>query len=131
MSAADPSRAGATRSLLTGTQYGEALRQNGLVAPPPGTTLTNYLAPNQLQPADYAMYQDKLVGVLGPDKFVGADGRIEPLNTLPQDGFLGFGRPTAAAGTVLPAAPPPAPEVPASPLAAPQQAPPPPPQGPK
>ena len=131
VSAADPSRAGATRSLLTGTQYGEALRQNGLVAPPPGTTLTNYLAPNQLQPADYAMYQDKLVGVLGPDKFVGADGRIEPLNTLPQDGFLGFGRPTAAAGTVMPAAPPPAPEVPASPLAAPQQAPPPPPQGPK
>ena len=67
------------------------------------------------------MYQDKLVGVLGPDKFVGADGRIEQLNTLPQDRFLGFGRPTAAAGTVLPAAPPPAPVVPASPLAAPQQ----------
>jgi hypothetical protein len=134
VTATDPARAGATRSLLTGTQYGEALRQNGLVAPPPGTTLTNYLAPNQLQPADYAMYQDKLVGVLGPDKFVGADGRIEPLNTLPQDGFLGFGRPTAAGGTVAPAPaapPPPAPVVPPSPLSAPQPAPPPPPQGPK
>ena len=136
VTAADPSRAGATRSLLTGTQYGEALRQNGLVAPPPGTTLTNYLPPNQLQPADYAMYQDKLVGVLGPDKFVGADGRIEPLNTLPQDGFLGFGRPTAAAGTVTPAsaAPPPAPApvAPPTPLAAPPPAPPPfPSQGPK
>lgn len=132
VTAADPSRAEATRSLLTGTPYAEALRQNGLVAPPPGTTLTNYLAPNQLQPGDYAMYQDKLVGVLGPDKFVGADGRIQPLNTLPQDGFLGFGSPTPAAGTVMSAAPPPAAAAPPSPLAAPQQqVPPPPPQGPK
>lgn len=132
VTAADPARAGAARSLLTGTQYGEALRQNGLVAPPPGTALTNYLAPNQLQPADYAMYQDKLVGVLGPDKFVGADGRIDPLNTLPQDGFLGFGRPTAAGGTVAPAPAAPPPPAPVATLAAPQPAPPPfPPQGPK
>lgn len=131
VTAADPARAEATRSLLTGTPYAEALRQNGLVAPPPGTTLTNYLAPNQLHPGDYAMYQDKLVGVLGPDKFVGADGRIQPLNTLPQDGFLGFGSPTPAAGTVMPpAAPPPAPAVPPpAPLAAPQQPPPPPQEG--
>src|SRR5439155_23920521 len=48
VTAADPARAGATRSLLTGTQYGEALRQNGLVAPPPGTTLTNYLPANEV-----------------------------------------------------------------------------------
>ncbi len=105
VSAADPSRAGATRALLAGTPYGEALRQNGLIAPPPGATLTNYLAPTQLQPGDYAMYPDKMVGVLGPDKFVGADGRIEPLTTLPPDGFLGFGRPTPAEGTVAPAGP--------------------------
>ncbi|MGD9620678.1 MAG: DUF4226 domain-containing protein [Mycolicibacterium sp.] len=109
VTAADPARAEATRALLTGTPYGEALRQNTLSAPPPGTTLTNYLAPNQLQPGDYAMYPDKLVGVLGPDKFVGADGRIEPLTTLPQDGFLGFGRPTLTEGAVTPGAPKPTP----------------------
>lgn len=119
VTAADPARAGATRALLTGTPYGEALRQNTLTAPPPGTTLTNYLAPNQLQPGDYAMYPDKLVGVLGPDKFVGADGRIEPLTTLPQDGFLGFGRPTPTEGAVPPGAPQPAP--PPAELASPQQ----------
>lgn len=119
VTAADPARADATRALLTGTPYGEALRQNTLTAPPPGTTLTNYLAPNQLQPGDYAMYPDRLVGVLGPDKFVGADGRIEPLTTLPQDGFLGFGRPTPTEGTVPTGAPQPAP--PSAELASPQQ----------
>lgn len=133
VTAADTSRAGATRSLLAGTPYGEALRLNNLVAPPPGSTLTNYLGPNQLQPADYAMYQDKLVGVLGPDKFVGANGQPQPLNTLPQDGFLGFGRPTPASGTVTAAgtaAPPPV-IPPTAPVVAQQPPPPAPPQGPK
>ncbi|TXI56291.1 DUF4226 domain-containing protein [Mycolicibacterium mageritense] len=135
VTAADLSRKGATESMLEGTPYGEALRLNNLTAPPPGTTLTNYLSPSQLQPADYAMYQDKLVGVLGPDKWVGSDGRIQPLNTLPQDGFQGFGRPTSAGGTAAPAAPAPPGVAPPPPAAAPaspvQQQTPPPPAGPK
>ncbi|WP_441964593.1 DUF4226 domain-containing protein [Mycolicibacterium houstonense] len=131
ITAADPSRKGATDAMLEGTAYGEALRLNGLSAPPPGTTLTNYLAPNQLQPADFAMYRDKLVGVLGPDKWVGAGGDPQPMNTLPQDGFLGYGRPTAAGGTVAAPAAPEAPPPPAAPAAHQQVPPPTPPQAPK
>ena len=96
VTAADPSRAGAVRSALTGTAVGEAYRLNNLAAPPPGTTLTNYIPPDQLQPGDYAMYHDKLIMVLGPDKFVGEDGQVQSLKQLPQGSdFLGFGRPTA------------------------------------
>ncbi|WP_454561889.1 DUF4226 domain-containing protein [Mycobacterium haemophilum] len=110
VTATDPSRAGAVRSALTGTAVGEAYRLNNLAAPPPGTTLTNYIPPDQLQPGDYAMYHDKLIMVLGPDKFVGEDGQVQPLKQLPQGAdFLGFGRPsvlTPPSATVPPPTPP-------------------------
>ena len=125
VTAADPSRAGAVRSALTGTSVGEAYRLNSLAAPPPGTTLTNYIPPDQLQPGDYAMYHDKLIMVLGPDKFVGEDGQVQSLRQLPQGAdFLGFGRPTAltppagapAAAPVGQAAPPAAAAPPTPPI---------------
>lgn len=95
VTAADVNRAGAARAALSGTPVGECYRENNLAAPPPGTTLTNYVPPDRLEPADFAMYRDKLIMVLGPDKFVGEDGRIESIKDLPQGDFLGFGRPTA------------------------------------
>lgn len=131
VTATDLSRAEAARAALKGTPAGEAYRVNNLSYPPPGTRLTTLVPPNQLVPADYAMYTDKVVMMLGPDKWVDEGGQIQPIKTLPQGpSFLGYGHPTnmpSAAGVPAPAA---APGV-AQQVAAPQPAPPPPPQPPK
>lgn len=134
VTATDLSRAEATRAALKGTPAGEAYRVNNLSFPPPGTRLTTLIPPNQLVPADYAMYTDKVVMMLGPDKWVDEGGQIQPIKTLPQGpSFLGYGHPTnmpAAAPAPAPAPPAPGAGI-AQQVASPQPAPPPPPQPPK
>ncbi|MFA4085212.1 DUF4226 domain-containing protein [Mycobacteroides salmoniphilum] len=97
VTAADANRAGALRDALKGTPAGEAYRLNNLSVPPPGTTLAEYVRPNDLQASDYAMYKDRIEMIVDPSKWVGAGGQLQPMSTLPQgEGFEGFGRPTAA-----------------------------------
>lgn len=105
VTAADTNRAGALRDALKGTPAGEAYRLNNLSVPPPGTSLSQYVRPNDLQPGDYAMYKDRIEMIVDPSKWIGSGGQIQPMSTLPQgEGFEGFGRPTQAAAT--PATPP-------------------------
>ncbi len=92
--AEDVSRAEAGRAVLKGTPVTEAYRLNHLSHPPPGTVLTNNIPNDQLRLGDYAMYRDKLVFLLGQDKWVDASGQVQPMRTLPQGtDFMGFGRP--------------------------------------
>lgn len=120
VTAADTNRAGALRDALKGTPAGEAYRLNNLSVPPPGTTLAEYVRPNDLRPGDYAMYKDRIEMIVDPSKWVGAGGQLQPMSTLPQgEGFEGFGRPTQAAGTPAPAPAAPAATTPAATPAAP------------
>lgn len=118
---ADSDHAGAIKAVEQGATPGDAYRRNNLTVPPPGTTLTNYIAPDKLQPTDYAMYRDKMVMMAGPDKFFGENGEVQPISQLPHGDFLGYGRPTASAQ--MPTTPGAAPTAPAAPGPAPTPAP--------
>jgi hypothetical protein len=114
LTAASPQLAAAIEAAAAGTPIAEALRQEGMTIPPPGTPVGNPVEPAQLTPGDIGMFTDRHALALGESRAL-VNGQIQHISTVNGPGFLGWEHPPAPVNAPAPnASEPPAPTRPAN-----------------
>jgi len=107
--AASPQLAAAIKAAVGGMPIADAFRQQGMTIPPPGTPVTDPIAPLRLTPGDIGVFTDRYALALSPGKAL-LDGQIQHISTVSGPSFLGWEHPPGATAT---AAGPAEPETPA------------------
>lgn len=98
-------KAGAIRSILSGSGVTDAYKGAGMALSPPGTPVTQPVDPGSLTPGMLAAYKSREpIPYMGADK-IWLDGQLQPKSALPAGDFLAWFDPQAAGANVPAAAP--------------------------
>ena len=92
VTAASPELAAAITAAVGGAAIPDAFRQQGIVIPAPGSTVTAPLDPAGLAPGDIGLFTDRHALALGNGKAL-LDTQIQPISSVSGPGFIGWQHP--------------------------------------
>ena len=92
VTAASPELAAAITAAIDGAAIPDAFRQQGIVLPAPGSTITAPLDPAGLAPGDIGLFTDRHALALGNGKAL-LDTQIQPISSVSGPGFIGWQHP--------------------------------------
>lgn len=89
VTAESPAIAKAITAAVHGLPIAEAFRQQGITIPAPGSPVPQPIDPAQLEPGDVGVFADRHALAVGGGKAL-LNNQIQPVEELPESGFLGW-----------------------------------------